>query len=265
MQGKETKSYTTYIVMAALAGFGIYKIWQFANQPDALQRVLAFLGGVGLCLGALVLFMAVSFFASYLASVCEEKPSPRPASPQYQVNVHRTKPAVDKWGGYGLMGAGAFYIPFCFGLCYQFAAGLIEEFGSIRSIHDIHLLEICAGLFGVPFAFVTGVGSICMFVEGVGTHVRNRAWMRGAVKARATIVDRWKEQIVTTFDYKYGGSTMTYNLVLQVRDQPGVAEFEGRFIHVDVGKRIFKRYARKDSVVIHCATSSPLTFILRGE
>jgi hypothetical protein len=265
MQGKEAKSYTPYIVIAALAGFGIYKLWQFANQPDALQRVLAFLGGVGLCLAALVLFMAVLFLASYLENVCEEKPSPRPASPQYQVNARRTKPPVDKWGGYSLIGAGMFYTPFCFGFCYQFVAGLVEEIGSIRTIHDVHLLEICAGLFGVPFTFAVGVVSIGMFVEGVQTHVQNRAWMRGAVKARATIVDGWQEQIVTTFDYKYGGYTMTYSLVLQVKDEPGVAEFEGRFIHVDVSKRIFKRYARKDSVVIHYANHSPLTFILRGE
>ena len=265
MQGKKTKSYTPYIVIAALAGFGIYKIWQFANQPDALERVLAFLEGVGLCLGAFVLFMAVLFLASYLENVCEEKPSPRPASPQYQVNGHRTKPAVDKWEGYGLIGAGAFYILFGFGLCYLSVAWLVEELGSIRTIHDVHLFGICGGFFTVSYTFVTGVGSICMFVEGVRTHVQNRTWMRGAVKAHATIVDRWKEQIITTLDYKYGGSTMTYNLVLQVKDQPGVTEFDGRFIHVSVGKRIFKRYARKDSVVIHYATQSPLTFILRGE
>jgi predicted permease len=265
MQGKEAKSYTPYIVIASLAGFGIYKIWQFANQPDALERVLAFLECVGLCLGAFVLFMAVLFLASYLENVCEEKPSPRPASPQYQVNAHRTKPAVDKWGGYGLVGTGAFYALFGFGLCYLSVASLVEEFGSIRTIHDVHLLGICGGLLVVPLAFAMGIGSTCMFVEGVRTHVQNRAWMRGAVKARATIVDRWKEQIITTLDYRYGGSTMTYNLVLQVKDQPGVVEFEGRFIHVDVGKRIFKRYARKDSVVIHYANHSPLTFILRGE
>jgi hypothetical protein len=265
VEGKEGKSYTPYIVIATLAGFVIYKIWQFAKQPDALEQVLDFLGGVAICLGALVLFVVVVFLASYLGNECEKRPRPRPASLQYQVNAHRTKPAVDKWEGYSLLGTGAFYTLFGFGLCYQAVAWLVEEFGSIRTIHDVHLFDICGGLLTVPLAFAMGVVSVCMFVGGVRTHVRNRAWMRGAVKAHATITDSRKEQIITTLDYKYGGYTMTYSLILQVKDQPEVPELDGRIIRADVSKRVFNRYARKDNVVIYYATHSPLTFILKGE
>jgi hypothetical protein len=102
-------------------------------------------------------------------------------------------------------------------------------------------------------------------MEGILTLVQNLDWIRGATKARATIVDRREEQTINALDYKYGGYTMTYKLILQVDDQPEVPELDGLFIRVDVSKRIFNRYARKESVVIYYATHSPLTFIIRGE
>jgi hypothetical protein len=179
--------------------------------------------------------------------------------------IARTKPPVDTREGCGLIGGGVYHILISAIFCNLFVAGLIDEFGGIRTIRDIHLLEICGGLFGVFFACATGVGSIYMFLSGVLTHVQNRDWMRGAAKAHATIIDRREEQIITAFDYKYGGYTMTYELIIQVNDQPEVPELDGCYIRVDVSKRIFDKYARKDHVVIYYATQSPLTLILRGE
>jgi hypothetical protein len=104
-----------------------------------------------------------------------------------------------------------------------------------------------------------------MIPNGRSALVQNRDWRRGTTKARATIVDRREEEIITPEDYRYGGSTTIYVLILQVDDQPEVPELDGRFIRADVSRRIFNRYARKDSVVIYYATHSPLTFILQGE
>jgi hypothetical protein len=209
--------------------------------------------------------MTVLLIAPPLANKIKKEPIPRATDLRYEVDIARTKPAVDTWEGYGLVGGGVFSILASLGFCYLFADGLIDEFGGIRTIRDINLFDICGGLLGVLFTLATGVGSIYMIVKGIPTLVQNRDWMRGATKARATIVDRREEQTITAFDYKYGGYTMTYELILQVDDQPEVPELDGRFIRAEVSKRIFNRYARKDSVVIYYATHSPLTFILRGE
>jgi hypothetical protein len=265
MKEKEKKSYTPYIVIAIVAGFVIYKTWQFANKPDALEQALEFLGGVAICLGAFVLFMVVVLIAPSLANEFQRKPLPRPAGLQYEVNAARTKPAVESWEGYGLIGGGVLYTVFSFGLSYLYIGTLIAEIGGIRTIRDINLLEVCGGLFVVLCTLASGIFAVFMMASGISTSIRNRKWMRGTAKACATIVDRQVEETITAFDYKYGGSTLMYKLILQVDDQPGVPEFDGRFIRADVSKRTFNRYARKDGVIIHYATHSPLTFILRGE
>ncbi len=194
-----------------------------------------------------------------------KKPLPRAADLQYEVDAARTKPAVDTWEGYGLIGGGVFYGLVLLGFYYLFVDWLIKEFGGIRTIRDINLFDICGSLWVVLITLAMGVAVISMIVNGIPTLVQNRDWMRGATKAHATIVGRREEQIITAFDYKYGGYTTTYELILQVDDQPEVPELDGRFIRADVSERIFNRYARKDSVVIYYATHSPLTFILRGE
>jgi hypothetical protein len=119
----------------------------------------------------------------------------------------------------------------------------------------------------LAFFFLAGaVLWIYVFVvEGIPTFLQARHWMRGTTKARAIIIDRREEEAVTREDYRYGGSTMTYVLILQVVDQPEVPELNNRFILADVSYRLFNKYARKDSVVISYATGSPLTLILQGE
>ena len=154
---------------------------------------------------------------------------------------------------------------FSLGFCYLSFGGLLDAFAGIRTILDINLVTVCGGLLGVFLTLVMGVGSIYVLVNGITTLVQNRDWMRGTTKGCATIIDRLEEQIITSFDYKYGGYTITYALILQVDDQPEVPELDGRFIRAGVSKRIFSRHARKDSVVIYYATHSPLTFILQGE
>jgi hypothetical protein len=184
---------------------------------------------------------------------------------QYKVDAARTKPAVDTWEGYGLMGCGAFYVIFSVGFSCLLLHALITEVGSIRFIRDIDLFEICGGLFGVLVTLVLGFGSIYMVMTGISTFIKNQNWMRGATKARATIIDRREEQTITAIDYKYGGYTMTYGFILRVDDRPEVSELNGRLIWADVSEGIFKKYAGRDSVVIYYATDSPLTFILKGE
>jgi len=183
----------------------------------------------------------------------------------YKVDAARTKPAVDTWEGYGLIGCGMVYVPASPGLCCLVVHGLVNEIRGIRFIRDIDLFEICGGLFGVLVTLVLGFGSIYMVMTGIATFAKNRDWMRGATKARATIVDRQEEQTITALDYKYGGYTMTYGFILRVDDRPGVPELNGRLIWADVSDGIFKKYAGRDSAVIYYATNSPLTFILKGE
>jgi hypothetical protein len=184
---------------------------------------------------------------------------------RYKVDAIRIKPDVDTFEGYGHIGFGVLYVLLSLCFCYQFVGGLINEFVSIRSISDIHLFNICAGLLGVPFTLATGIGSIYIISTGVPIFIRNREWMRHTTKARATIIDRQKEQIITSDDYKYGGYTMSYALILKVNDRPEVPELDGRLIRANVSEQIFKRCTRKSSVIIYYATHSPLTFILWGE
>jgi hypothetical protein len=265
MKGNKGKSYTPYYIAIIIAGVVIYKIWEFASRPDALEQTLAFLGGVALCFGASVLLIAVSLIAPSLASKIKKRPLPRITDLQYEVDAARTKPAVDTWEGYSLIGFGVLYVLVSLGFCYVLVAGLIDALEGIRGIGDINLFEICAGLFSALLALAQGVFSICTVVAGISTLVRNQNWMRGTKKARATIVDRIEEQTITAFDYKYGGCTITYELILRVEGQPEVPELDGRLIRADVSKRIFNRYARRDSAVIYYDTHSPLTFVLRGE
>jgi hypothetical protein len=264
MKANKGKSHTPNYIAIVIAGFVIYKVWQFASRPDALEQTLEFLGGIALCFGASVLFIAVLLIAQSLANKIKKKPLPR-ATVQYEVDATRTKPAVDTWDGYAHSGGGVSYALVSLGFCYISVVGLIDEFGAIRTIREINLFDICGGLFGVLFTLAMGVGSIYMIVTGIPILVQNRDWMRGTTKARATIVDRREEQTITALDYEYGGYTPTYELILQVDDQPEVPELDGRFIRADVSKRIFNRYAREDSVIIYYATHSPLTFILQGE
>ena len=259
------KSCTFYYVAVILSGLVVYILAQLANRPDALKQTLEFLGAVALCFGAFVLITAVLVIAPSVANKIKRKPSPRPAAPHYEVDAVRTKPAVDTREGYRLIGIGAFYMLFSLGFCYLSFGGLIDEFAGIRATHDINLFGFCGGLFGVLFTLAAGVGSIYTIVKGMTILVQNRDGMRGTTKGCATIIDRLEEQIITSFDYKYGGYTITYALILQVDDQPEVPELDGRFIRAGVSKRIFSRHARKDSVVIYYATHSPLTFILQGE
>jgi hypothetical protein len=184
---------------------------------------------------------------------------------QYEVDATRTKPAVDTWEGYGLIGFGVLGIFASPVLCYLSVHGLIDKFGGIRTIRDINLFDICGGLFVVLCFLFLGVSCIYMMMNGILTFVQNRDWMKGSTKARATIVDRRKEQTITALDYKYGGYTMIYEFILRVDNRPEVPELDGRLIRVDVSESIFKKYVGKDSVVIYYATDSPLTFILKGE
>jgi hypothetical protein len=184
---------------------------------------------------------------------------------QYKVDAARTKPAVDTWEGNFLTGGGVLYVLFSLGFCYQFVVGLSNEFGSIRTFRDIHLIDICGGLFGVLFTLATACGAIYMIRNGISTHIQNLDWKRGSTKAHANIVDRQEEQTITADDYKYGGYTLTYELVLRVNDQAQAPELAGRFIRASVGKRIYAKYAWRDSAIIHYATHAPLTFLLHGE
>ena len=93
MKKDEGKSFTPYYIAIMVAGFAIYKIWQFANRPDALEQALEFLGGVAVCFGAVVLFMAAVLIATSVANAIEKEPFPRATDLQYEVNAARTKPS----------------------------------------------------------------------------------------------------------------------------------------------------------------------------
>ncbi len=129
----------------------------------------------------------------------------------------------------------------------------------------IDLSNLFGLLFFALFALVQAAISILMIMNGMAIYAHNQSWMRGATEARAAIIDRREQQTITAFDYQYGGYTVTYELILQVEGQPEVPELSGRFIQADVSERIFRKYARKDRVVIYYATQSPLTLILHGE
>lgn len=177
----------------------------------------------------------------------------------------RKKPDFDTWEARGLVVSGSVLALLGFGFCYLMIVGLINELKSIRRIGDINLPEICAGLFGPPLALVGSVGPICWIVNGTGILIQKRNWMRGTAKARTTIVDRREVQSITAFDYKYGGYTVEYEFILQATGQQGVPALDGQFIRATVSKRIYNRYAHRDSVDIYYSTDSPLTFMIRGE
>jgi hypothetical protein len=98
----------------------------------------------------------------------------------------------------------------------MFAAGLIDEFGSIRTIRDINLSEICDSLFGGLFMLATGpTSTIYMTGAGKRTFLQSRDWMRGATIARAAIVDGCENRTVTMDDYKYGRYSTNYAVILR--------------------------------------------------
>jgi hypothetical protein len=178
---------------------------------------------------------------------------------QYEVDANRMKPDVNTSGAYTIIGAGVIYLLVSLVFCYLFMSGLIDEFTRAN------LISICGGLFAVLFFFAFGVGTIFLIKNGLSWYNETADWMRSATKSHATIIDIQENKVITQMDYRYGGYTMKYYLILQVNDQPAVQELDGRVIRVEVSKRIFDRYARKDRVVIYFDKSSPLTFILEGE
>ena len=265
MKTQNSRSYIPYTIGILIAVFVIYKIQQFVSRPDAFEKTLEFLSGIALCFGAVVLFMAVALIAPSLASRIKEKPYLKTTDLHYEVDAVRTRPAVDSLKAYGLLGGGVFYNVWMLGFGYMVVARLIDEVQGIHIIRAIDLSNLFGLLFFALFALVHAAISILVIMNGMAIYVHNQSWMRGATEARAAIIDRREQQTITEFDYEYGGYTVTYELILQVEGQPGVPELSGRFIQADVSERIFRKYARKDRVVIYYATQSPLTLILHGE
>ena len=265
MKTQKSRSYIPYYIGILIAVFVIYKTQKFVSRPDALEKTLELLSAVALCFGAVVLFMAVAFIAPSLASRIKKKPHLKATDLHYEVDAVRTRPAVDSLEAYSLLGSGVLSGVVVLGLGYMVVAGLIDEVQGIHTIRAIDLSNLFGVLFYALFALVQAAISILMIMNGMAIYAQNQSWMRGATEARAAIIDRREQQIITEFDYQYGGYTVAYELILQVEGQPEVPELSGRFIQADVSARIFKKYARKDSVVIYYATQSPLTLILRGE
>ena len=254
MKKKKSISHTTYFFVMIIAGFIIYKIWQFAVQPNALEKTIEFISVAALCIGAFVIFMAVLLITPSISNKIKKKPSSKATDLQYEVNAVRTKPAVNTWEGYGLIGGGVFYILFSLGICYIYIFWFTH--GSINGFW-----EICSTLFSLFLALAMGIGSIYMLAKGIDTFTQNQDWMKGATKAHVSIVDRREDQ----YEYDQYTNIMTYDLILQVDDKPEIPELNDRFIRAEVSKRIFNKYAPKSSAVIYYATDSPLTFILQGE
>lgn len=266
MKRNEGRSYGRYTISILVAAFLVYRIWQFARRPDALEQTLEFLGGAALCIAAPVLFMAVLLLVPYLAAKLEKKPLPRPTDFHYKVDTVRTKPDFDTREAWSQVGVGVLSVATLLGAWYLLIDGLMQTFGSTHEIGDVRFfLKVCGSSLGVLLALAAAAVPILMGMIGMATLVRYQTWLGGAARARAAIVDRQEKQIVIGSD-KYGEYTGTaYELILHVDDHPEVPELDGRFIRADVSKRVFRRYTRKRTAVIHYAPDSPLTFVLQGE
>jgi hypothetical protein len=121
---------------------------------------------------------------------------------------------------------------------------------------------VLLGLIFLPALVFQAVMSIRMAADGVSVLMRRREWIRGSASALAGIVDRKEEFCEPTYD-KNG--YYRYSLALEIDTVQTTPIADEHRIWVTVTKRLYKKYARRNTARVYFSPEAPMTFIVEGE
>jgi len=121
---------------------------------------------------------------------------------------------------------------------------------------------VLLGLIFLPALVFQAVMSIRMAADGLSVLMRRRKWIGGSASALARIVDRRQEFCEPTYDES---GYYRYSLALEIDTVQTTPNADENRILVTVTRRLYKKYARRNTARVYFCPQTPTTFIVEGE
>ena len=164
----------------------------------------------------------------------------------------RTKPNFDTEEAYAAISMGVSGI---LGIIFLF-------YGLLQGIKNLNLSWVLQALCFIPLIAVTIGVNIKAFKDASSILIKKRTWLKGTTSVRAMIIDR-EESFWDGGDYESG--KYTYHLTLETPHLLTTGCSNQLTVKASVSKRIYNKYAHRDTAHIDYSIENPLVFLIRGE